>query len=86
MYKRQVQCEMSRSNQFYIMLSLLREGAITFDDLEAVSYTHLNQESRDKIQKVVDWFAADESHNLVYTFHNEKQNKDVYMEIGRAHV
>ena len=38
-----------------------------------------NQESRDKIQKVVDWFAADESHNLVYTFHNEKQNKDVYM-------
>ena len=33
----------------------------------------------DKLQKVVDWFAADESHNLVYTFHNEKQNKDVYM-------
>ncbi len=29
--------------------------------------------------KVVEWFAADESHNLVYTFHNEKQNKDVYM-------
>ena len=28
-----VQCEMSRSNQFYIMLSLLNEGAITFDDL-----------------------------------------------------
>ena len=25
-----------------------------------------NQESRDKIQKVVDWFAADESHNHVY--------------------
>ena len=24
-------------------------------------------------------FAADESHNIVYTFHNEKQNKDVYM-------
>ena len=22
---------------------------------------------------------ADESHNIVYTFHNEKQNKDVYM-------
>ena len=36
-------------------------------------------ESRNKIQQVVDWFAADESHNIVYTFHNEKQNKDVYM-------
>ena len=38
-----------------------------------------NQESREKIQQVVDWFAADESHNIVYTFHNDKQNKDVYM-------
>lgn len=27
-----VQCEMGRSNQFYIMLSLLNEGAITMDD------------------------------------------------------
>lgn len=32
-----VQCEMSRSNQFYIMLSLLNEGAITFDNLEDFS-------------------------------------------------
>ena len=32
-----VQCEMSRSNQFYIMLSFLNEGAITFDDLEDFS-------------------------------------------------
>ncbi len=28
-----VQCEKSRSNQFYIMLSLLNEGAITMEDL-----------------------------------------------------
>lgn len=27
----------------------------------------------------MDWFAADKSHNFVYTFHNEKLNKDVYM-------
>lgn len=38
-----------------------------------------NPESGEKIQQVVDWFAAEESHNIVYTFHNEKQNKDVYM-------
>ena len=31
-----VQCEMSRSNQFYIMLSLLNEGSITFDDLSDI--------------------------------------------------
>lgn len=28
---------MSRSTQFYVMASLLREGAITFDDLEDFS-------------------------------------------------
>ena len=38
-----------------------------------------NAESAEKIQAVVDWFLADESHNIVYTFYNEKQNKDVYM-------
>jgi PAS domain-containing protein len=38
-----------------------------------------NAESREKIQRVVDWFSQDESHNIVYTFHNDKQNKDVYM-------
>ncbi|MCI8639815.1 MAG: multidrug transporter [Coprococcus sp.] len=32
-----VQCEMSRSNQFYIMMSLLDEGAITMDDLNDFS-------------------------------------------------
>lgn len=32
-----VQCEMRRSNQFFIMVSLLNEGAITFDDLEGFS-------------------------------------------------
>mgnify|MGYP004937261611 FL=1 len=32
-----VQCEMSRSNQFYMMLSLLNEESITFDDLEDFS-------------------------------------------------
>lgn len=36
-------------------------------------------ETREKIQQVLDWFAADENHNIVYTFHNDKQNKDVYM-------
>ena len=28
---------------------------------------------------MIDWFVADESHNLVYTSHDEKRKKDVYM-------
>ena len=38
-----------------------------------------NPESVERIKKVVEWFASDDSHNIVYTSHNEKQNKDVYM-------
>lgn len=38
-----------------------------------------NPESAEKIKRVTDWFASDGNHNIVYTFHNEKQNKDVYM-------
>ena len=32
-----VQCHINRSNQFFIMASLLKEGAITVDDLEEFS-------------------------------------------------
>ena len=35
-----------------------------------------NQASREKIQQVVDWFIADYNHNIVYNFHNEKQNRN----------
>ena len=38
-----------------------------------------NEKSCEMIRKVVDWFRADAAHNLVYTSHNEKENKDVYM-------
>lgn len=31
------------------------------------------------IEKVVAWFAESTEHNMIYTFYNEKQNKDVYM-------
>lgn len=38
-----------------------------------------NPNSVEKIQMVIDWFQEDRAHNRVFTFHNEKQNKDVYM-------
>ncbi len=33
----------------------------------------------EKIAQVLAWFAASADHNRVYTFRNEKENKDVYM-------
>jgi PAS domain-containing protein len=38
-----------------------------------------NAASNERIRQVVAWFAQSPEHNLVYTFHNERENKDVYM-------
>ncbi|MDO5155931.1 MAG: PAS domain-containing protein [Eubacteriales bacterium] len=38
-----------------------------------------NEKSNEIIKKVVSWFAENEDHNMIYTFYNEQQNKDVYM-------
>ncbi len=38
-----------------------------------------NDKSGQIIIKVVDWFMSDKMHNRIYTFHSEKENKDVYM-------
>ena len=37
------------------------------------------EKSREMIQKVIDWFKASKDNNIVYTFFNQKENKDVYM-------
>lgn len=38
-----------------------------------------NEKSCEKIEKVIQWFEKDADNNIVYTFRNEKENKDVYM-------
>ena len=38
-----------------------------------------NEKSREAIEKVVEWFKESVENNIIYTFYNEKQNKDVYM-------
>lgn len=35
--------------------------------------------SNDKIKAVVRWFGESRDNNRIFTFHNEKENKDVYM-------
>ena len=35
--------------------------------------------ANEKIKQVVDWFSKSQDNNRVYTFYNEKENKDVYM-------
>jgi len=38
-----------------------------------------NPESNQIIEKVLAWFKESADHNMIYTFYNEKENKDVYM-------
>lgn len=38
-----------------------------------------NAASQEMIQKVLNWFQESDTHNIIYTFRNEKENKDVYM-------
>lgn len=38
-----------------------------------------NEKSGEVIRKVVAWFEESTDHNIIYTSHNKKENKDVYM-------
>lgn len=38
-----------------------------------------NAKSNEIILKIVDWFKECRDNNMIYTFHNEKENRDVYM-------
>lgn len=38
-----------------------------------------NEESKRRIYDVVRWFEESPENNIVHTFYNEKENKDVYM-------
>ena len=38
-----------------------------------------NEKSSELIDKVVSWFRKSSENNIVYTYNNEKENKDVYM-------
>lgn len=38
-----------------------------------------NPHSVSIIEKAVAWFAESVEHNIIYTYRNEKENKDVYM-------
>ena len=38
-----------------------------------------NPHSQEMIYKTLDWFEKSADHNIIYEFHNEKENRDAYM-------
>ena len=38
-----------------------------------------NAKSNEMIDKVLQWFGKSKENNIIFTYHNDKENKDVYM-------
>lgn len=38
-----------------------------------------NAKSNEMIDKVLSWFGESKDNNIIFTYHNDKENKDVYM-------
>lgn len=38
-----------------------------------------NEKSNEMIEKTVEWFKKSTDNNIIYTYRNKKENKDVYM-------
>lgn len=38
-----------------------------------------NEKSNEMIEKIVAWFEKSAENNMIHTYYNEKENKDVYM-------
>ena len=38
-----------------------------------------NEKSCERIRQVVDWFSQSSDNNIIYTSHDPKRNKDIYM-------
>lgn len=38
-----------------------------------------NTKSNELIDKVLAWFSKSKDNNIIFTYHNDKENKDVYM-------
>lgn len=38
-----------------------------------------NKKSNEMIDRVVAWFGESKDHNIIFTYHSETENKDVYM-------
>ena len=54
------------------------EHKIVYMNPVAIERYH-NEKSNEIIDRVVEWFQKSQENNIVYTYNNEKENKDVYM-------
>ena len=68
-------------NNFFKSVIDADDAPVVICDLEhTIVYMNPTAVKRyEKIEQVIAWFKKDKGNNKVYTFRNEKENKDVYM-------
>ena len=71
-----VVCDLSSTILYMNPASIARyKGDLTGKNLKACHPAAANE----KIDRVLAWFAKSRDNNIVYTFRNDTENKDVYM-------
>ena len=79
---------MADLNEIYKSVLDADRAAVVICDLEH-TIVYMNQAAVERYEKwggkallgksLIAWFSSSKNNNLVYTFYNEKENKDVYM-------
>lgn len=75
-----VLCDLEHTIVFMNRAAKIRYGKRGGEKLVGESLLNChNEKSCEIIKKVVAWFEDDKGNNMIYTYRNEKENKDVYM-------
>lgn len=69
-------------HEIIYMNPVAKERYVKYGGAELIGKSLLNchnEKSQQMIKRTVGWFAENKDNNIVFTYHNDKENKDVYM-------
>lgn len=73
-------CDINHTIQYMNKAAIIRYAKRGGEELVGKNLLEChNEHSQEIIIKILNWFLEDEHNNMIYTYKNEKENKDVYM-------
>ena len=69
-------------HEIIYMNPVAKERYVKYGGAELIGKSLLNchnEKSQQMIKRTVGWFAENKDNNIIFTYHNDKENKDVYM-------
>lgn len=70
------------NHEIIYMNPVAKERYVKYGGAELVGKSLLtchNEKSQQMIKRTVGWFAENKDNNIIFTYHNDKENKDAYM-------